>query len=50
MDENVKQLLEALKKVNNLMTEETLKKASTEQLLEYNEQINRIKAILLESI
>lgn len=50
MDENVKQLLEALKKVNSLMSEETLKKASTEQLLEYNEQINRIKAILLESI
>ena len=50
MDKDVIELIEALKKVNSLMTSENLKKATTEQLLEYNEQINRIKSILLEPL
>lgn len=50
MDSDVKELIKALKKVNELMTEENLKKATTEELLEYNEQINRIKAALIAEL
>lgn len=48
MDNEVQELLEALEKVNALMTKENLKKATTEELLEYNEKINRIKAMIIE--
>lgn len=50
MNNEVDELIKALEKVNALMTEENIKKATTEQLLQYNEQINRIKAILIGSI
>ncbi len=50
MNDKIKELTEALKKVNELMTEENLKKASTEQLLAYNEQINKIKSIIITKL
>lgn len=48
MDSEVQELLKALEKVNSLMTEENLRKATTEELFKYNEQINRIKAMIIE--
>lgn len=48
MENDVQELLKALKKVNALMTKENLEKATTEELLQYNEQINRIKAVMIE--
>ncbi|MBP3707421.1 MAG: hypothetical protein J6J36_02280 [Clostridia bacterium] len=50
MNNEVEELIKALEKVNTLMTEENIRKATTEQLLEYNEQINRLKALLLEAL
>lgn len=48
MENDVQELLKALEKVNALMTKENLEKATTEELLQYNEQINRIKAVMIE--
>ncbi|MBQ3408062.1 MAG: hypothetical protein IJH12_02510 [Clostridia bacterium] len=48
MGREVEELIKALEKVNALMTKENLKKATTEELLKYNEQINRIKAMIIE--
>ena len=45
---NVEELTEALKKIGELMSKENLEKLSTEELLKCNEQINRIKAIILD--
>ncbi len=49
MENEVQELLKALEKVNSLMTKENLRKATTEELLQYNEQINRIKATIIET-
>ena len=46
MENDVQELLKALEKVNALMTKENLGKATTEELLQYNEQINRIKVMI----
>ncbi|MBR1540945.1 MAG: hypothetical protein IJ629_07415 [Clostridia bacterium] len=50
MDNNVEELLKALEKVNSLMTDENIERATTEQLLRYNELINKIKARLIELV
>ena len=50
MDNNVEELLKALEKVNSLMTDENIERATTEQLLRYNELIKKIKARLIELV
>ena len=50
MNNDIRELIETLKRVNQLLNKENLKKATTEELLEYNEQINKIKAIIIEEI
>lgn len=40
----VQKLLEGLRIVSEMMSDEVIKNASTEELLEYNNLINKIKA------
>ena len=47
---DVDKLMDALKTINQLMTEDVLKEATTEQLLEYNELINQIKALIISGL
>lgn len=46
----VQKLLEGLRIVSEMMSDEVIKNASTEELLEYNNLINKIKARINTSL
>lgn len=48
--ENDKSLLELLSKINDNVNENTIKNATTEQLLEYLKITNELKAKIISSI
>ena len=47
---DVQKLLEGLRIVSEMMTDETIKNATNEELLEYNNLINKIKARINSSL
>ena len=49
MDE-MQELIDSLKIVNKLMEKDTIKNATNEQLLEYIELTNQIKAMIIASL
>lgn len=48
--DDVQKLLEGLRIVSEMMTDDVIKNATNEELLEYNNLINRIKAKIVSNI
>ena len=48
--DDVQKLLEGLRIVSEMMTDEVIKNATNEELLEYNSLINKIKARIVSKI